>query len=173
MLTKTAETAILTVVYLAEQASDTPVKPRDIAQQLGASPTYLAKITNLLVKANVLRAQRGVRGGVSLSMPPEQIRLLDVIEACQGRILGNYCQEFAEVELTCAFHQAMSQLHLAIVGVLKRWTLADLVARSEPAPSLRNQVFCRMACLRARRETAEVGHLPVPPAVLGEAHASN
>ncbi len=146
MLTKTSETAIQALLYLVVSKTDNPMPPAQIAEKLGASPSYLAKICTLLVKADLLRAARGVKGGVVFSRPPEQITLLEIVEACQGKILGDYCQEYGHPEQVCGFHQAMADLHEQIVGTLRRWTLGAMAVQPQPVPELRPLVHCRMAC---------------------------
>jgi len=152
MLTKTSERAIQLLMYLALYGKGQPVSPGNLASQLGASSSYMAKITGLLVKAGILQAQRGAHGGVLLNSAPGSIPLLAVIEACQGRILGDYCTEDARLSRVCAFHQAMHELHQATVGVLSRWTIADLAAKPLPAPSLRGKIPCRAACVVPKGE---------------------
>lgn len=148
MVTKTSETAVLALLYLNATESSEPVPPSLMAERLGASASYLAKVCTLLVKSGLLRAHRGVKGGLTLGRPASEITLLDVVEACQGRILGDYCQEFGQMELVCAYHAAMHDLHRAIVDSLSRWTLADLAAKPTPAPELVGRVNCRMTALR-------------------------
>jgi len=152
MLTKTSETAIRALVYLANRGGvdAAPVTPAEIADVLGVSRTYLSKICTLLVKADILRAHRGVRGGVVLSRPPEAVTLLEIVETCQGRILGDYCQEHDVPEEVCTFHEAMRELHHHIVGTLGRWTLHAIARRPSPAPALAGQVKCRMLCCSPR-----------------------
>ena len=147
MLTKTSEMAIQALVYLARHENAGAIPPVRLAQRFGASPTYTAKVTNLLVKAGLLHSHRGPRGGVSLAKPAGEITLLEVVEACQGRILGDYCQEGARLSAVCAFHRAMVELQEAITGVLSRWTVGDIVARAGPAASLRGRVRCKMVCV--------------------------
>ena len=147
MLTKTSEIAIQALVYLALRQGDEPIPPRQIAGALGASPSYMAKVCGSLVKANILRAIRGVKGGVAIARSPREITLLEVVEACQGMVLGDYCQDHPDPEPLCAYHQAMGELHQATLSVLKRWTLADLAAKPQPAPSLRETVSCRLECV--------------------------
>ncbi len=146
MLTKTSETALQALTLIA--ASDgAPLTPRHIAEQLGASPTYMAKITGALVKAGLLHGLRGTHGGVTLARPAEAITLLEVVEACQGRILGDYCVDADTPKLVCAFHKAMLELHEAIVSTLQRWTLAQILHKPLPDPPLLGQAPCRMGCL--------------------------
>lgn len=149
MLTRTSETALQALLYLIKRGADAPVPPAEIARELGASPSYMSKIATLLVKADVLRAHRGVHGGVTLARQRSEIALLEVVEACQGRILGDYCQEFDRPELVCAFHRAMLELHTAIVEILRRWTLEDLAAKPGPSRELEGMVNCRMQCAGA------------------------
>jgi len=113
-----------------------------MAERLGESPSYLAKVVRHLVKAGILRAHRGVAGGVTLNRPPEEVSLLSIVEACQGAILGDFCQDADRLEKTCAFHQAGAELHGAIVGILSRWTLADLLRKPCPADVYGEEIEC-------------------------------
>lgn len=133
MLTQTSESAIKCLIYLVHYGGTEPVPPRQIAEHINASPSYMAKITRMLVKTNILRSHRGSLGGVSLSRAPETISLLDVVEACQGLLVGNYCESIREHQLpVCAFHSAMVEVHEATTSVLRRWNLAMLSACPSP-----------------------------------------
>ncbi|HOF38967.1 MAG TPA: Rrf2 family transcriptional regulator [Candidatus Hydrogenedentes bacterium] len=154
MLTQTSETALRVLVFLLLREARAPVPPARIAQHINASPSYTAKVTTALVKADILRAHRGMKGGVTLSRPPEAITLLDVVEACQGKILGDFCQDFDRMELVCAFHRAMAELHEAIITILKRWTLADLAQKPFPSEEIRQTIQCTMELTLADDEDA-------------------
>lgn len=174
MLTQTSESAIRALIYLVLYAGREPIPPREIAERINASPSYMAKITRMLVKANILRSHRGALGGVSLSRAPEDITLLDVVEACQGLVVGNYCQSIVDhADPVCAFHQSMVEVHEATVGVLTRWTVADLAARPGPAPELRNCSDCKIDLCKppevpakapARGGALRSSQRPAPPA---------
>lgn len=142
MLTKTTISGIRALVFLLLHPERQPVSPRVIAQCLGESPSYLAKVLRNLVKVGILKAQRGVTGGVSVNRLPEQITLLSVVEACQGVILGDFCGETPTLSQTCAFHQAAAELHQAIIGVLSTWTLADLLKKPCPDAAFPDGAKC-------------------------------
>ncbi len=144
MLTQTAELGIQIMLFLALRQDSAPVPPRVMANQAGASPTYTAKVTGQLVRAGLLRAQRGAHGGVVLARAPEQISLLAIVIACQGAYLADYCQPYHDLSATCAYHEAMHELHEALTEVLTRWTLAGIAARPCPAESLRPFVQCKL-----------------------------
>src|SRR5690606_17826162 len=108
MLTQTSESALKALIYLVHYGGTEPVPPREIAEHVGASPSYMAKITRMLVKSNILRSHRGALGGVSLSRPASEITLLEIVGACQGLMIGNYCHGIADHLLpVCAFHEDM------------------------------------------------------------------
>ncbi len=145
MLTKTSLSAVRALTFLGLNPHEQPCSPRAMAEHLGESPTYLAKVVRHLVRAGILKAHRGVAGGVSLNRDPSEISLLMVVEACQGTILGDFCSEAVDLSQACAFHQAGAELHDAVVGVLSRWTFADFLKRPSPSPEIAGQVQCWLA----------------------------
>ncbi len=138
MITKTTISAIRALIFIAQNSGEGFLSPRRIADELGESPSYLAKVARSLVKAGILRAEKGVKGGVWLGRPPDRITLLAIIEACQGAILGDYCQPGCPSELICSYHQAAEELRGAIVGVLSRWSLAQLLRKPHGAAGKRS-----------------------------------
>lgn len=145
MLTKTSMSAIRTLTYLGLHANGGPYSPRYLAEQLGESPTYLAKVVRHLVKVGILRASRGSAGGVVLAKSPERVTLLAIVEACQGTVLADFCEEASRLSQTCAYHRAAVELHGAIVSVLSRWTLAEFVRKPSPSKLLEKQIHCCLA----------------------------
>ena len=64
MLTKTSVSATRILIHLGLSGEEGPVSPRLMAEQMGESPSYLAKVAQQLAKAGILRAHRGVAGGL-------------------------------------------------------------------------------------------------------------
>ncbi len=127
---------------------------RDVATELGESPTYTAKLTRQLVRAGILRADRGAQGGVYLARQPRTITLLEVVRACQGEIVGNYCQPGCAPQTTCSFHQAALELEQAMIDVLGRWDLEKLMKR--PFVSSGRDLPCVMAsAVQQRRKSGD------------------
>jgi Rrf2 family protein len=134
MLTQTSELGVNVLLYLGLRGKDRgPITPRQIAEDIGASPTYTAKVCGQLVKSDILRSQRGALGGITLARSPGELSLLQIVEACQGKILADYCNEITDKRRVCAYHAAMAELYQAITGVLGKWTLEALMARPRPA----------------------------------------
>jgi Rrf2 family protein len=146
MLNQTTVLAIQTLLYVALQQRKGPIAPTEIAKEFGASTAYLSKINTQLAKANILRSHRGTKGGVTLEQDPNTITLLQVVEACQGVVLGDYCTPCDDMDIVCSFHMAMHELQEVIVRTLSKWTIGDLVKKPFPDASIRDQVNCRIAC---------------------------
>lgn len=148
MFTKTSTSAIRALVYLGMQRDRQPISPRAMARQLGESPTYLAKVVRHLARAGILQTHRGVAGGVLLNRLPEEVTLRAVVEACQGTILGDFCSDASDLANVCALHRAGAALHEAIIGVLSRWTLADLLSKPCPSDALAGNALCWLEPVR-------------------------
>ncbi len=142
MLTKSTRSAIRALVFLGSQKTQKPVSPKTIAAMIGESPSYLAKVLGQLAKAGILEPHRGASGGFTLRRSAARITLREIIEAAQGPILGDFCQETPVGMDTCAFHKAAEELHHAILKTLNRWRLADLMEHPVPEPCLRRRNPC-------------------------------
>jgi Rrf2 family protein len=146
MLTRTSEIALQVLLCLSVGGSSTPVSPRRLAEELHASPSYVAKVVARLTQAGYLQVTRGARGGVRLAAIPEHITLLEVVELFQGKIRPGYCPTRLPLSRTCAYHRAMAKLHEAMVSVLRGWTVAALAREVSANP--RYAPECRMRCVR-------------------------
>ena len=90
-ITRQADYAVRAVQYLSQLGPEQRAATSQIAQQQQIPPSFLAKIVSQLSVAGLLQTSRGARGGVSLARPPEQISMLEVVEAIDGPILLNEC----------------------------------------------------------------------------------
>ncbi len=144
MITKTSLLATRALVCLAEAEQGLVASPRSIAARLGESPAYMAKVLRFLVKAGILRAEHGSRGGVLLNRRSCDVTLLAIVEACQGAIAGSYCRDIDDLRTTCAFHRATVELQHSVVNVLSRWTLEQLAASPRPTRRLPGEMHCMM-----------------------------
>ncbi len=90
-ITRQADYALRAVIYLSGLGPDERAATSQIAQEQRIPPSFLAKIVSQLSVAGLLQTSRGARGGVSLAKTPEEITVLDVVEAIDGPILLNEC----------------------------------------------------------------------------------
>lgn len=83
-LSRTVAYALQATMQLAVSDSDTPVPCSQIASKGDMPERFLLQVLRSLVNHGVLRSTRGVDGGYMLIRSPEEISLLDVIEAIEG-----------------------------------------------------------------------------------------
>jgi Rrf2 family protein len=92
-ITRQADYAARAILYLARVGKGERIATSQVAKEQKIPPSFLAKIISQLSIAGLLHTSRGARGGISLSRDPEQITLLEVIEAIDGPIQLNMCIE--------------------------------------------------------------------------------
>jgi Rrf2 family protein len=90
-ITRQADYAVRAVLYLSQLEQDQRAATSQIAQDQKIPPSFLAKIVSQLSVAGILQTSRGARGGVSLARDPQEISMLEVVEAIDGPILLNEC----------------------------------------------------------------------------------
>jgi len=128
-LSLAAELAVRGAIVLAIRYGDGPITlaevcaPRDLPRQ------YLAKIFSALVRAGLVRPQRGKKGGYQLARGPEAITVLEIIEAVEGPIMLNFCQRKPPEcdQEGCPVRPVWAELQKTIRDRLGSVTLADCV----------------------------------------------
>jgi len=110
---------------------------REIAEDEGLSPPYVAKLLAVLRQAGLIESVRGWRGGYRLALAPEEIRLGSLLLALGEPLFDDpgYCSRHAGTETDgCCVHHGACSLR-ALWQTLERWmraaldqmTLADLL----------------------------------------------
>ena len=90
-ITRQADYAVRAVLHLAQLGPHEKAATSQIAEDQDIPLSFLAKIIAQLSVAGILQTMRGARGGVTLARAPEEISLLDVVEAIDGPIMLNEC----------------------------------------------------------------------------------
>lgn len=137
-LTVSVEYGIHSLLWLAG-AGERPMSSRDLAEFQGLSPSFIAKIFAKLEKAGIVRASEGVRGGYLLARSPENITVLELVDAIEGRKLLFDCQEIRgrcavfgnnppawATNGVCSIHAVMLHAEKAMRDALAERSLADL-----------------------------------------------
>jgi Rrf2 family protein len=90
-ITHQADYATRAVLHLARTQKDKLIPTNEIARRQNIPSSFLAKIIAQLSIAGLLHTSRGAHGGVKLARRPQNITLLEVIEAIDGPIQLNVC----------------------------------------------------------------------------------
>ncbi len=73
--------AISALIEVAMQQEDGPVRLSDLATSHCISLSYAEQLFNLLRRHDLVRGTRGPGGGFTLTRPPEQISIADIVRA--------------------------------------------------------------------------------------------
>jgi Rrf2 family protein len=122
---------------------------------------YLAKQLQALVKAGVLAATTGPRGGFRLARPASEITLLQVVEAVDGASSPYECQEIRQrgrgalpaedCRDTCVLAAKMADAHAAWRRTLAADSLADVLAELPPTAPARTRSLLAATASATRR----------------------
>ncbi|UCC86470.1 MAG: Rrf2 family transcriptional regulator [Anaerolineales bacterium] len=143
-ITRQADYAIRSMIHLAELPMNGRVSTASISEAQGIPLPFLTKVISRLATAGLVTTSRGMGGGVSLARRPEEVTLLQVVEAVDGPILLNHCllrSGACERESFCAAHDVWSEIQERFVSELSAVTMQDLALRQarkaagEPAHS--------------------------------------
>ncbi|WP_052852490.1 RrF2 family transcriptional regulator [Streptomyces avicenniae] len=123
---------------LAQLDERSTTSAAQLARYYDLPPASLAKQLQSLVRAGVLTATTGPRGGFRLARPAAGITLLQVVEAVDGPSSPYECREIRQqgrgalpaedCRDTCVLARRMAEAHEAWRRSLAATTLADIVA---------------------------------------------
>ena len=117
-------------------ASAAPVPAARLAQLHDVSSTYLAKQLQALSRAGLVHSVQGKSGGYVLTRAPEEITVLDVVEAIDGQQSTFVCTEIRQrgpmatppeaCTAPCPIARAMYAADQAWRDALREVSIADL-----------------------------------------------
>jgi Rrf2 family protein len=132
-ITRQADYAIRAVLYISKLNPNQRAATSQIAKEQRIPPSFLAKIISQLSIAGLLQTSRGARGGVTLAKLPEEVSLLDVVEAIDGPIALNECVHddgacnFGE---DCPLRPIWCEAQEDLVNRLKRTNFAQFISEN-------------------------------------------
>lgn len=129
-ITRQADYALRAMLYLARLDHNQRAATSQIAEEMEIPPSFLAKIISQLSIAGLIHTSRGARGGVSLATTPENVSLLDVVEAIDGPITLNECTRDPSVcsfGETCPIHDIWCETQAELVRRLREATFDKLL----------------------------------------------
>ncbi|NTX03956.1 Rrf2 family transcriptional regulator [Myxococcus sp. CA040A] len=92
-ISRKIEYGLRAMTFLASQPLERMVPFREIARRMDVPEDFLAKILKVLVSQKLVRSTRGAHGGYALSRPAREVTFLEVIEAVEGPVHVNVCQD--------------------------------------------------------------------------------
>ena len=131
-VTRWGEFGILCCLFLAENRSSTPVGASEIADTQGIPLQYAQQILHRLKKGGIIKSARGPKGGYTLSRPPEETNLKDILYAAEGDTFEVICEtnpissERCVEGTSCGLRPVWTELKQAVDTLLESKTLASI-----------------------------------------------
>jgi Rrf2 family protein len=128
-------------IHCASMMADLPegavLPTKVLAHYHGVSETYLAKHLQALKNAGIIGSVPGPKGGFYLLKKPEELTLLDIVDAIEGKEPIFRCTEIrrhspipcfqGEFDIPCDIHVAMLKANKAWRDALQTQTLASVI----------------------------------------------
>ncbi|MFQ5731981.1 MAG: RrF2 family transcriptional regulator [Planctomycetaceae bacterium] len=135
MLSQTVEYALRAVCYLAGH-SPKACPTSEIARATRVPAAYLSKVLQNLTRTGIVQSQRGVGGGMSLTKSPDDLTILEVVDAVDPIKRIHECPlglASHGIHL-CPLHRRLDNALAMMEDAFRRTTLAEVLA--EPTSSV-------------------------------------
>jgi Rrf2 family protein len=134
-LSRTVAYALQATLQLAQAQTGSPVPCSQLAATGHMPERFLLQVLRSLVTHGILQSTRGVEGGYTLERKPEDITLLEVIEAIDGPMGSNSApsNESLPSETMQRLQGVMRELNDNMRRDLAAIKLADLIPRQKVA----------------------------------------
>lgn len=131
MLSKTAEYALRAVAYLAANTGATSADL--VAEKTKVPRRYLHRVLQDLAAAEIVRSRPGPGGGYELCTPPQELTILDVINAVAPveRIRQCPLGLVSHTEL-CPLHRELDRAYAATEEAFRGVTMQDILDSTSP-----------------------------------------
>ena len=138
MISRTAEYALRAVIWLASHPEEA-VGTRTISESVQIPTGYLSKVLQILARAGIVTSTPGRSGGFRLTSPPEQISVLDVINAVDPieRIHSCPLHLRTHAQTLCPLHKRLDNAMAQLEDAFAQSTVAELLAEKTTSPPLR------------------------------------
>ena len=142
LYSKPCEYVLRALTYLSSQNQRELFSVHEIAKSEDLPTPYLAKLLQRLAQRGILTSVKGPKGGFGLARRPEDITLMEVVEAVDGTEEFTRCAVgLAECSDTspCPLHDTWKPLKTSITDYMSEQTLADLASALAQKKKLNEQ----------------------------------
>ncbi|AHK79564.1 MULTISPECIES: Fe-S cluster assembly transcription factor [Ectothiorhodospira] len=131
-LTTKGRYAVTAMLDLALHNDQGPISLADISGRQGISLSYLEQLFARLRKRGLVLSTRGPGGGYTLSRPPSELAIADVISAVDEKVDTTRCGGTVDCQNNerCLTHDLWSDLSSQIYDFLANITLGDVMKRN-------------------------------------------
>ena len=136
MFSQTVEYALRAMRSIWPREAPSPRTTDQIATATRVPKAYLSKVLQALGRAGLVRSQRGLGGGMTLTKAPAALTILEVVDAVDpiGRIATCPLGLASHGVNLCPLHRRLDNALALVEDAFRRTTLAEVLA--EPTTSV-------------------------------------
>ena len=134
---RTADYGLRAALEIARVADGRRVTRRALARATDAPEGVLAQALAPLVRAGLLNARAGPRGGYRLAQPSAQVSIHDIVIAIDGHEHEERCvlsEDACDATGICPFHPFLIAAQERFLDTLRTTSLADVIQRGLSSP---------------------------------------
>ncbi len=141
MFSLTIEYAMRAVLALAG-GDGTPMTTKQIAQTMKVPQSYLSKVLQSLVRGGLVFSTRGLNGGFVLTRKPEDLTMLDIMNAVSPikRIESCPLDLDSHSSDLCPLHRRLDEAMAHVQEAFATTTLAEILSDENPCPTMQTQL---------------------------------
>ena len=130
-LSRKVEYGLIAVKHIAVQRAGDILNAKEISEKYDIPYELLSKILQRLAKEKVIASYQGVKGGYTLAMNPNNLKISSLIEAIDGPQHITGCMagkdELCNQYKTCIIKDPLAKVQLNINGVFDKMTLSEII----------------------------------------------
>jgi Rrf2 family protein len=135
---RTADYGLRAALEVARADEGELVTRQAIAGATNAPSSVLAQALAALVRAGLLAAQAGPRGGYRLARPPDEVSIYDVVTAIDPQEQAPRCvlrESACDATGQCPFHRFLAEAQERFLDALRSTSLADVASTGALVPA--------------------------------------
>jgi FeS assembly SUF system regulator len=136
-ITKLTDYATVVLAVLAERPARVH-SAAELAEQARLEIPTVSKVLKPLAHAGLVTGFRGATGGYKLARPAERIRLIEIVEAIEGKLGLTECSgehSACEHETHCGTRGHWHKVNEVIADALRAVSLADMLPAAKRKPA--------------------------------------
>lgn len=131
-LGKLTDYGLVLMTCMARGTGESLRTARDLARESRVPVSTVSKLLKQLLQSGLLTSHRGTKGGYVLARAPRHISVVEIISAIEGPMALTECSTdvtgLCSLEPRCPIKTNQQIINQAVLGVLDKITLSDLIA---------------------------------------------
>lgn len=127
-ISKLSDYAVVLLGYLAQ--SDVLMSSNDLSHKASLGKETTSKILKRLQNHEIVASKKGSNGGYYITRLPEDIKLLEIIEAMEGPLMVTACvvDDGCKSSSHCLMHGKWQRVNRIIVESLEKVSLKEMLS---------------------------------------------